>query len=70
MLCRALARIAAGHLSTRDFAIDRLRVALQDYVLDFPVYRTYVTAAGASAEDRAHRGRDCARARALGGARP
>lgn len=52
VLCRQLARIAAGHLSTRDFTIDRLRAALQAYVLAFPVYRTYVTAAGASAEDR------------------
>ena len=52
MLCQQLARIAAGHFSTRDFTIDRLRAALQAYVLAFPVYRTYVTAAGASAEDR------------------
>jgi (1->4)-alpha-D-glucan 1-alpha-D-glucosylmutase len=51
VLCRALARIAAGHFSTRDFTIDRLRAALQLYVLEFPVYRSYVTAAGASAED-------------------
>ena len=52
VLSRALARIAAGHFSTRDFTIDRLRAALQLYVLEFPVYRTYVTAAGASAGDR------------------
>ena len=52
VLSRALSRIAAGHFSTRDFTINRLREALQLYVLEFPVYRTYVTAAGASAEDR------------------
>ncbi len=52
VLCQQLARIAAGHFSTRDFTIDRLRAALLAYVLAFPVYRTYVTAAGASAEDR------------------
>ncbi len=52
VLCQQLARIAAGHFSTRDFTIDRLRAALQGYVLAFPVYRTYVTAAGASAGDR------------------
>jgi (1->4)-alpha-D-glucan 1-alpha-D-glucosylmutase len=52
VLCRALARIAAGHFSTRDFTIDRLRAALQLYVLEFPVYRSYVTAAGAAAGDR------------------
>ncbi len=52
ILTRALARIAAGHFATRDFTLDRLRAALQLYVLEFPVYRSYVTAAGASADDR------------------
>ena len=52
VLSRALARIAAGHYSTRDYTIDRLRAALQLYVIEFPVYRTYVTAAGASSGDR------------------
>jgi (1->4)-alpha-D-glucan 1-alpha-D-glucosylmutase len=52
VLTRALARIAAGHFSTRDFTIDRLRAALQLYVIEFPVYRTYITAAGANARDR------------------
>ncbi len=52
VLCRALARIAAGHFSTRDFTIDRLRAALQLTLLEFPVYRSYVTAAGVSAGDR------------------
>ena len=49
---RALSRIAAGHFSTRDYTINRLREALQFYALDFPVYRTYVTAAGPSEHDR------------------
>jgi (1->4)-alpha-D-glucan 1-alpha-D-glucosylmutase len=52
VLTRALSRIAAGHFSTRDFTIDRLRAALQLYVIEFPVYRTYVTAAGVNARDR------------------
>jgi (1->4)-alpha-D-glucan 1-alpha-D-glucosylmutase len=52
VLCGELSRIAAGHFSTRDFTIDRLRAALRLYVLEFPVYRTYVTAAGASDRDR------------------
>jgi len=52
VLTRALARIAAGHFSTRDFTMDRLRAALQLYVIEFPVYRTYVTAAGANERDR------------------
>jgi (1->4)-alpha-D-glucan 1-alpha-D-glucosylmutase len=52
VLTRALSRIAAGHFSTRDFTLSRLRAALQLYVIEFPVYRTYATAAGASARDR------------------
>jgi (1->4)-alpha-D-glucan 1-alpha-D-glucosylmutase len=52
VLAGALSRIAAGHFSTRDFTLNRLRAALQAYVLEFPIYRTYVTAAGAAPEDR------------------
>lgn len=52
VLSRALARIAAGHFSTRDYTIDRLRLALQLYAREFPVYRTYETAAGSTAHDR------------------
>jgi len=52
VLARLLARIAAGHYSTRDFAADSLRQALELYVLNFPIYRTYLTAAGASDGDR------------------
>jgi len=52
VLSLSLARIAAGHFSTRDYTLNRLREALLYYVLEFPVYRTYVTAAGASQEDR------------------
>ena len=51
VLTRLLARIAAGHYSTRDFSPDSLRQAFELYVLHFPVYRTYLTAAGASAHD-------------------
>jgi (1->4)-alpha-D-glucan 1-alpha-D-glucosylmutase len=51
VLANALSRIAAGHFSTRDYTSDRLRAALQLYALEFPVYRTYVTAGGVSPED-------------------
>ncbi len=64
VLTRALSRIAAGHYSTRDFTLDRLRAALQLYVVEFPVYRTYVAAAGASASDRTIIEETIARARA------
>jgi (1->4)-alpha-D-glucan 1-alpha-D-glucosylmutase len=53
VLTRLLARIAGGHYSTRDFSADSLRQALELYVLHFPVYRTYLTAAGPSPHDRA-----------------
>ena len=53
VLTRLLARIAGGHYSTRDFAADNLRQALELYVLHFPVYRTYLNAAGPIARDRA-----------------
>ena len=53
VLTRLLARIAGGHYSTRDFAADSLRQALELYVLHFPVYRTYLTSAGATPHDRA-----------------
>jgi (1->4)-alpha-D-glucan 1-alpha-D-glucosylmutase len=64
VLVRLLARIANGHYSTRDFSADSLRQALELYVLHFPVYRTYLTASGPSAHDRALIEMTIARARA------
>ena len=52
VLTRLLARIAGGHYSTRDYSADNLRQAFELYVLHFPVYRTYLTAAGPSEGDR------------------
>jgi (1->4)-alpha-D-glucan 1-alpha-D-glucosylmutase len=52
-LVHSVARIAAGYYRTRDYSASRLRMALQLFVLHFPVYRTYVTSSGASPEDRA-----------------
>ena len=53
VLTRLLARIAAGHYSTRDFSADSLRQALELYILHFPIYRTYLTSAGPMGHDRA-----------------
>lgn len=64
VLSRLLARIAAGHYSTRDFSADSLRQALELYVLHFPVYRTYVTGSGPSENDRRIIGETIERARA------
>jgi len=68
VLTRLLSRIAAGHYSTRDFGIDRLRLALQEFIVHFPVYRTYVRGSGTSPGDRAIIGGaiDAARARWIG----
>ncbi|HEU5273823.1 MAG TPA: malto-oligosyltrehalose synthase [Xanthobacteraceae bacterium] len=53
MVCGLLARIAAGCPRTRDMAADRLGAAFERYVVRLPIYRTYVTSAGASDTDRA-----------------
>lgn len=52
VLTRLLARIAAGHYSTRDYSEDSLRQALTLFVLHFPVYRTYIRGRNVSAADR------------------
>jgi (1->4)-alpha-D-glucan 1-alpha-D-glucosylmutase len=64
VLTRLLARIAAGHYSTRDYTTERLRAAFESYVLHFPVYRTYMTASGPSGADRAIIGATIDKARA------
>jgi (1->4)-alpha-D-glucan 1-alpha-D-glucosylmutase len=51
-LAQRLGRIAAGNRSTRDYTVEGLRKALAEVAAHFPVYRTYVTAAGASDTDR------------------
>jgi (1->4)-alpha-D-glucan 1-alpha-D-glucosylmutase len=53
VLTRLLARIAAGHYTTRDYSAERLRAAFELFILHFPIYRTYITASGPSREDRA-----------------
>jgi (1->4)-alpha-D-glucan 1-alpha-D-glucosylmutase len=64
VLTRLLARIAAGHYSTRDYSEDSLRQALTLYVLHFPVYRTYIRGRSANASDRQTIETTIARARA------
>jgi (1->4)-alpha-D-glucan 1-alpha-D-glucosylmutase len=53
VLVQLLARIAAGHWSSRDHTVDRLQAALSAYVVHFPVYRTYISGRTVSAQDRA-----------------
>ena len=64
VLARLLARIAAGHYSTRDYAPERLRAALELFILHLPIYRTYITPSGPSREDRAIIAAALAKARA------
>jgi (1->4)-alpha-D-glucan 1-alpha-D-glucosylmutase len=52
VLANALSRIALSNRHTCDFTVNSLRSALGEIVASFPVYRTYVTAAGVSPEDR------------------
>ena len=63
VLTRLLVRIANGHYTTRDFSADSLRQALELYVLQFPVYRTYIDTHGPSATDRSLIDETIARAR-------
>jgi (1->4)-alpha-D-glucan 1-alpha-D-glucosylmutase len=50
-LTTALDVISERHWSTRDFTPGRLRSALKEVAACFPVYRTYITAAGIAPED-------------------
>lgn len=51
VLADALNRISEGNRRARDFTLNSLREALRQVVACFPVYRTYVTAAGATEAD-------------------
>ncbi len=52
VLASDLHRIAQRHWSSRDYTWDGLRWALRAVIACFPVYRSYVTSHGTSAEDR------------------
>jgi len=52
VLARQLDRISEQQWATRDNTFERLRLALEEIVAAFSVYRTYVTAKGCSEEDR------------------
>ncbi|MHB1751342.1 MAG: malto-oligosyltrehalose synthase [Acidiferrobacter sp.] len=59
----ALDRIAERDRRTRDFTLSAQRTALFEIVACFPVYRTYVSAPGASSADRSIIEAACARAK-------
>ena len=51
VLANQLARIALSKRHTCDFTLNSLRDALTEVVASFPVYRTYVSPSGVSADD-------------------
>lgn len=63
VLARDLDRISESHWNTRDYTLDSLAAALREVAACFPVYRTYVDAAGAAGEDRHEIARAIAAAR-------
>ena len=52
VLAHALNDISESHRRSRDFTLNGLRKALTEVIACFPVYRTYVSARGASDTDR------------------
>lgn len=52
VLAHALNNISEGDRRLRDFTRNSLREALREFVAGFPVYRTYINAAGAAEADR------------------
>ena len=52
MLTHQLDRLAQKSRRSRDFTFNTLRYALREVIACFPVYRSYIDAAGASATDR------------------
>ncbi len=52
VVAHALHRLAKQNRNTRDYSLIAFREALIRLVAHFPVYRTYVTSRGVSAEDR------------------
>jgi (1->4)-alpha-D-glucan 1-alpha-D-glucosylmutase len=54
VLANRLSRIAESDRRTRDYSLTGLRDALREIIACFPVYRTYVTGAGASERDAAY----------------
>ncbi|MGE3275872.1 MAG: malto-oligosyltrehalose synthase [Vicinamibacterales bacterium] len=63
VLAHAIERLASADRGTRDFTLNSLRKVLREVVASFPVYRTYVSPRGVSANDRAVVGHAVAEAR-------
>ncbi|AXA53853.1 malto-oligosyltrehalose synthase [Pseudomonas thivervalensis] len=51
-VAQALLQVARDDVMTRDLTLGAIRRALQELIVHFPVYRTYITPIGRSAEDQ------------------
>ncbi|SCX76130.1 malto-oligosyltrehalose synthase [Pseudomonas sp. NFACC37-1] len=51
-VAQALLQVARDDVMTRDLTLGAIRRALQELIVHFPVYRTYITPLGRSAEDQ------------------
>jgi (1->4)-alpha-D-glucan 1-alpha-D-glucosylmutase len=52
VLAHEFHELSSGHWHSRDFTLNGMRAALDEVIAAFPVYRTYVSDAGADDEDR------------------
>jgi (1->4)-alpha-D-glucan 1-alpha-D-glucosylmutase len=52
MVARNLLQVARTDITTRDLTLGAIRRALIELIVNFPIYRTYATAAGRSARDQ------------------
>src|SRR5690606_2483224 len=50
-VAQALLQVARADLMTRDITLGAIRRALLELIVHFPVYRTYISAAGRAAQD-------------------
>lgn len=67
VLAHELHRLSEQSWSTRDYTLSGLREALAELIIRFPVYRTYITAAGAKDDDRRYLDWAAAQARKTSG---
>ena len=54
VLARRFHRLSMSEWRTRDFTLNGMLAALEEVIAAFPVYRTYVSERGVSADDRRH----------------
>lgn len=58
-VAQALLQVARNDVMSRDLTLGAIRRALQELIVHFPVYRTYIGACGRSAADEVFSSRPC-----------